>query len=269
LFLACPEWNHEFSFGLGNFGKMNMSLISTFILAASSRYPSDWRFWVFIVLFAALYFAFSSWNAKSRRGTLAEIAPTIGFLWLDTLPEIPLGIAFLQSGLGAEFSNAMSGSRVGCQTTIFDFEYETGITVRTERTHAQTVAAFRSARSILPAFQFGPESVMRKMLTVGSTEQFTFETPLPSVRAPVGHYLLRSTEQSAANHLFDPEMQEFFNGLGLQHEPWFLEGNQEWLLVWEHNNIVRPQNYSRFVLQTSTIAATVFGCAKIKLATTA
>ena len=153
--------------------------------------------------------------------------------------------------------------------TIFDFEYETGITISTERTHAQTVAAFRSEHVVLPAFQFGPESVMRKMLTVGSTEHFKIETRLPAVHAPVGHYLLRSTEQSSASTLFDPEMLEFFNGLGLQREPWFLEGNREWLVAWEHNNIVGPQNYSRFVQQTSTIAATIFGYAKLKLATSA
>lgn len=246
-----------------------MSLNSTFIPVVSSRYPSDWRFWVFIVIFAALYFAFSSRSAKNRRTELSEVAPCIGLLWLDTLPAIPLGIAFLQPGMDGGFGNVMSGSRAGCQMTIFDFEYETGITIRTERTHAQTVAAFRSEHVVLPAFQFGPESVMRKMLTVGSTEQFKFESSLPTVHAPVGHYLLRSTEQSAAGNLFDPEMLEFFNGLGLQREPWFLEGNREWLVVWEHNNIVGPQNYSRFVQQTSTIAATIFGYAKLKLAASA
>jgi hypothetical protein len=71
---------------------------------------SDWRFWVFIVVFAALYFAFASWNAKNRRRTLAQ---AIGFRWLDTMPETPRGMTFLQSGLGGEFSNAMSGSRAG------------------------------------------------------------------------------------------------------------------------------------------------------------
>jgi len=91
---------------------------------------------------------------------------------------------------------------------------------------------------------------------------------LPNVSAPVGHYLLRSTEPTAANALFDSEMLKFFNDLGLQHEPWFLEGNQEWLLVWEHNNIVPAQNYPWFLQQTSSIAATVFGCAKIKHAAT-
>jgi hypothetical protein len=131
------------------------------------------------------------------------------------------------------------------------------------RTHAQTIAAFRSADSVLPAFQFGPESVMRKMSTEGS-ERFKFETPLPSVPAPAGHYLLRSQEQAAANALFDSEMLKFFNDLGLQHQPWILEGNQEWQLIWEHNNIVSPQNYPWFLQQTSAIAAMVFGCAKMK-----
>jgi hypothetical protein len=51
----------------------------------------------------------------------------------------------------------------------------------------------------------------------------------------------RSTEQAATKVLFDSEVLKFFNDLGLQHQPWFLEGNQEWLLVWEHNNIVPPQ----------------------------
>jgi hypothetical protein len=118
----------------------------------------------------------------------------------------------------------------------------------------------------LPAFQFGPELVMRKMSTFGSGEQFKIETPLPSVPAPVGHYLLRSQEQTAANALFDSEMLKFFNDLGLQQQPWFLEGNQEWLLVWEHNNIVPAQNYPWFLQQTCSIAATVFGCAKLKRA---
>jgi hypothetical protein len=82
------------------------------------------------------------------------------------MPETPRGIAFLRTGLGGELSNAMSGSRAGCEVTLFDYQYETGITPRTERTHAQTVAAFRSPHLILPAFEFGPEPVMRKMLTI-------------------------------------------------------------------------------------------------------
>jgi hypothetical protein len=245
-----------------------MSFISICILAASSNYPSDWsdwRFWVFIAALLVFYYAFSSWSAKRRRRALAQVAPAIGFLWLDdTLPETPRGIAFLRTGLAGEFSNAMTGSGAGCEVTLFDFEYETGISARTERTHAQTIAAFRSAHPVLPAFQFGPEPVMRKTITVGSQEQFKFETPLSSVSAPVGHYLLRSKEQTAANALFDSEMLKFFNGLGLQHQPWFLEGNQEWLLVWQHNNVVPPQNYPWFLQQTSTIAAMVFGCAKMK-----
>lgn len=72
-----------------------MSLNSTFIPVVSSRYPSDWRFWVFIVIFAALYFAFPSRSVKNRRTELSEVAPCIGLLWLDTLPAIPLGITFL------------------------------------------------------------------------------------------------------------------------------------------------------------------------------
>jgi hypothetical protein len=212
------------------------------------------------------YYAFSGWSAKRRRRALAQLAPSINFLWSDTMPETPCGIAFPRTGLGGELRNAMTGSRAGCEVTLFDYEYETGITPRTERTHAQTIAAFRSPHPILPAFQFGPEPVMRKMSTVGPEEQFKFETPLSNVPAPIGHYLLRSTEQTAANALFDSEMLKFFNDLGLQHEPWFLEGNQEWLLIWEHNNIVPPQNYPWFLQQTSTMAAMVFGCAKMKRA---
>ena len=244
-----------------------MSIISICILVASGDSNwSDWQFWVFLAVFSALYFVFNNWYTKNRRRALAQLAPSMNCVWSDTMPETPRGIAFLQSGLGGEFSNAMTGSRAGCDVTIFDFEYETGISARTERTHAQTVAAFRSARSVLPAFQFGPETVMRKMSTVGSAEQFKFETPLSSVPAPVGHYLLRSQEQTAANTLFDSEMLKFFNDLGLPRQPWFLEGNQEWLLIWEHNNIVSPQHYRWFLQHTSAIAAMVFGCAEMKRA---
>jgi uncharacterized membrane protein len=243
-----------------------MSFIAICVLAASSSDPdwSDWRFWVFLAVFAAFYFVFSSWSTKRRRRALSQLAPSMNFLWLDTMPETPRGIAFLQPGLGGEFSNAMTGSGAGCEVILFDFEYETGISARTERTHAQTIAAFRSAHPVLPAFQFGPETVTRKMSTVGSGEQFKFETLMSNVPAPIGHYLLRSTVQTAATALFDPEMLKFFNDLGLQHQPWFLEGNQEWLLVWEHNDIVSPQNYPWFLQQTSSIAATVFGYAKLK-----
>ena len=233
----------------------------------TSHPESDWRFWVLFAVLLAFYFAFNNWSAKRRRRALAQLAPSMNFLWVDTMPETPRGIAFLRTGLGGEFSNAMTGSGAGCEVTLFDFEYETGTMLmpKTERTHAQTIAVFRSAHSVLPAFQFGPEPVMRKMSTVGS-EQFKFETPLSSVPAPVGHYLLRSQEQTAANALFDSEMLKFFNDLGLQHQPWFLEGNQEWLLIWEHNNIVPPQNYPWFLQQTSAMAAMVFGCARIKRA---
>jgi len=242
-----------------------MSIISICILLARGDPDwSDWHYWVFIVVFGALYFAFNNWYAKNRRRALAQLAPSMNCVWSDTMPETPRGIAFLQSGLGGEFSNAMTGSRAGCEVTIFEFEYETGISARTERTHAQTVAAFRSPYPILPAFQFGPETAMRRMSTVGSGEQFKFETTLSNVPAPIGHYVLRSTEPTAAPALFDSEVLKFFNGLGLPHQPWFLEGNQEWLLVWEHNDIVSPQNYPWFLQQASSIAATVFGYAKMR-----
>jgi len=106
-----------------------MSFISIFILAASSSYPSDWsdwRFWVFLAALLGFYYAFNSWSAKRRRRALAQRAPSMGFLWLDTMPESPRGIAFLRTGLGGELSNAMTGSGAGCEVTLFDFEYETG-----------------------------------------------------------------------------------------------------------------------------------------------
>jgi uncharacterized membrane protein len=244
--------------------KPMFSISICFLAASSDPDWSDWRFWVFMAVFGAFCYWFNNRYTKSRRRALAQLAPSMNCVWLDTMPETPRGITFLRPGLGGEFSNAMTGSRAGCEVTLFDFEYETGISARTERTHAQTIAAFRSPHPILPAFQFGPEPVMHKMFTVGSEEQFKFETPLSSVLAPIGNYLLRSTEQTAAKALFDSEMLKFFNDLGLRHEPWFLEGNQEWLLVWEHNNIVPPQNYPWFLQQTSTIAATVFGYARMK-----
>ena len=246
-----------------------MSSISIFILVASGDPDwSDWRFWVLFVVALALYFAYTGWSSKRRQRALAQLAPSINFLWSDSMPRTPRGIAFLQPGLGGEFSNAMTGSGAGCEVTLFDFEYETGTMLmpQTERTHAQTIAAFRSARSVLPVFQFGPETVIRKTSSIASAEQFKFETPMSSVSAPVGHYLLRSREQTAANALFDSEMLKFFNDLGLPRQPWFLEGNQEWLLIWEHNNIVSPQNYAWFLQQTSAIAAMVFGCAEMKRA---
>jgi hypothetical protein len=246
-----------------------MSSISIFILVASGDPDwSDWRFWVLFVVALALYFAYTGWSSKRRRRALSQLAPSINFLWSDTMPRTPRDIAFLQPGLGGEFSNAMTGSSAGCEVALFDFEYETGTMLmpQTERTHAQTIAAFRSARSVLPTFQFGPEAVMRKTSSIASAEQFKFETPMSSVPAPVGHYLLRSREQTAANTLFDSEMQKFFNDLGLPRQPWFLEGNQEWLLIWEHNNIVSPQNYRWFLQHTSAIAAMVFGCAEVKRA---
>jgi len=250
-----------------NFGPVDrqkpMSLISICFLEESSP-QSDWRFWVLFVIALAFSYVFNNWYTKRRRRALAQLAPSINFLWLDALPETPTGIAFLQAGLGGEFSNAMTGSRAGCEVTLFDFEYETGISARTERTHAQTIAAFRSPYPILPAFQFGPETVMRRMSTVGSGEQFKFETTLSNVPAPIGHYILRSKDPTAATALFDSETLKFFNDLELPHEPWFLEGNQQWLLVWEHNDIVSPQNYPWFLQQTSSIAATVFGYARMK-----
>ena len=77
-----------------------MSFISICVLAASSRYPSDWfdwRFWVLSAALLAFYHAFNSWSAKIRRRALAHLAPFMGFLWLDTVPETPRGIAFPQS----------------------------------------------------------------------------------------------------------------------------------------------------------------------------
>jgi len=66
-----------------------MSSISICILATSDL-DSDWRFWVFIGFSLAFYYVFNNWYAKRRRLMLTQLAPTMGFLWLDTMPETPL-----------------------------------------------------------------------------------------------------------------------------------------------------------------------------------
>ena len=189
-------------------------------------------------------------------------------MWQSSISVIAPGITLRETGFLRLISNVMLGQRAGCEVTLFDCEYETE-GMKWTITHSQTVAAFCSSHVILPAFQFGPEPTMRKIFTVGSTEQFKYETRLSGVRSVVGNYILRSTDAAAANALFNSELLQSFRGLGLEAQAWFVEANQKCLVVCQPDVLIPPELYEQFLQQTSQIAANVFGYAWINRAASA
>ena len=244
-----------------------MSLVSIWTLAARSRAPSDWRFWVLFAIAAVLLWIHDDLWKESRGHALRRTGKALGFVWQGSISDLGSGIVFLETGFARCRKNAMIGQRAGCEVTLFDCEYKTR-GVKSTETHVQTVAAFRLSHVILPGFQFAPEHTLREISTVGSTGQFKYETRLSGARCGDGNYFLRS-KQVTASALFNPEMLQSFNGIGLEDQSWLVEGNQQWLVICQPDDLMPPELYEQFLRQSSQIAANIFGYARIKHAASA
>jgi hypothetical protein len=244
-----------------------MSLVSIWTLAARSRAPSDWRFWVLFAIAAVLLWIHDYLWKESRGHALRRTAKAIGFAWKGSISGLESGIIFLETGFARRSRNAMIGQRAGCEVTLFDCGYKTRGMKSIDR-HIQTVAAFRLSHVSLPAFQFAPQHILRQISTVGSTGQFRYETRLSGVRCGDGNYFLRST-QATASALFNSEMLQSFHGIGLEGQSWLVEGNQQWLVICQPDDLMPPELYEQFLRQSSQIAANIFGYARIKHAASA
>jgi len=106
---------------------------------------------------------------------------------------------------------------------------------------------------------------MRKMSTLARRSSSSSKSRCRTCPPRSDTYLLRSQEQTAANALFDSEMLKFFNDLDCSTNPGFLKAIKDG--CWYGNKQYRARaDYPWFLQQTSSIAATVFGCAKLKRA---
>jgi hypothetical protein len=239
-----------------------MSLVSIWTVATRSRAPSDWRFWVLFAIAAVLLWIRDSWWKESRGHALRRTAKEIGFAWKGSISGLASGTVLLETGFVRRSRNAMIGQRAGCEVTLFDCEYKIR-GVKSVDMHIQTVAAYRLSHVILPAFQFAPEHILREISTVGSTGHFKYETRLSGVRCGDGNYFLRST-LAEAGVLFNSEMLQSFNGIGLEGQSWLVEGNQQWLVICQPDDLMPPELYEQFLRQSGQIAANIFGYARIK-----
>ena len=132
-----------------------MSLVSIRTLAARSRAPSDWRFWVLFAIAAVLLWTHDFWWKESRGNALRRTAKEIGFAWKGSISGLASGTVLLETGLVRRSRNAMIGQRAGCEVTLFDCEYKIR-GVKSTDLHIQTSLPSDCRMLLCPLFDSRP-----------------------------------------------------------------------------------------------------------------
>ena len=88
-----------------------MSLISIWTVAARSKAPSDWRFWVLFAIATVLLWIHDYLWKESRGHALRRTAKALGFVWQGSISDLGSGIVFLETGFArCRYGGYLNGS---------------------------------------------------------------------------------------------------------------------------------------------------------------
>ena len=194
-------------------------------------------------------------RAQKRTEALTAFAQEIGFafkgdLWNHQPKAHQMGTALFGRGSGRRFSNVMTGTDSGLETSLFDYSYIIS-TGKSSSTITQTVAAYSSDLS-LPLFEMRPEGFFDRVGDALVHSDIDFESN-PDFSQK---YLLRGPSEEGIRRLFSPELLTFLENLPLDKK-WHIEGCDTNLIIYR-SLTVSVEGLHSFLEQTSTIARTFF-----------
>jgi len=190
-----------------------------------------------------LGFTIISYLKKKRKQQLAQIADDLGFVFdQDAATLTSKGFTHLglfAQGHSSRFRNAMEGMLEDIQVVLFDYQYTTGAG-RNRRTRRQTVAAFHTPSSVIPAFTLRRERFFHKIGQWFGYQDIDFKDyPLFSKK-----YLLRGPDEHAIRGVFTETVIGFFE----QNNPrWIVEADGQWMVVYKQYKRVKPANMQDFL----------------------
>src|SRR5258708_22720374 len=192
----------------------------------------DWLPWVAgTVALIGIVLAISAAFARKRTQALAEVALQSGFNfegnnWNDPGKGDSLKTALFTKGRSRTFRNIMTGSSSGLPVSVFDYSYVVGHG-RSQRTCAQTVAAFSGPGLRMPEFAMEPKGLMGKIGEAFTHKNINFDDHPEFSR----NYQLRGPDQGSIRGLFNPALLAFLENLD-RRKNWSTEGSADTLIIY-------------------------------------
>jgi len=214
----------------------------------------DWLPWVAgTVALIGVVLAISAFFARKRTQALAAIALQTGFnfegnKWNDPAAGENLKTALFTKGRSHTFRNIMTGTSGGFPVSVFDYSYVVGYG-RSQRTCAQTVAAFSKMGLQMPDFAMEPKGLMGKIGEVFTHKNINFEHCPEFSR----NYQLRSSDQDRTRELFNPALLSFLESLD-RKKNWSLEGSADRLIIYHAGKKSKPQELLFFLEEATALA---------------
>ena len=147
-----------------------------------------------------------------------------------------------------ELRNVCKGSFKNKEIFVFDYKY--GRPYRTRRyrsyVHKQTVAAFRFPEKKFSDFYLIPTNFIEERLIWGDGNIDIPQRPNFSK-----FFRLGAVDKKSTVALFEnPKLTDFFE----KHREWAVEGVGEWIIIYQPDKRIDPDELQHFINQTSEIA---------------
>ena len=129
---------------------------------------------------------------------------------------------------------------------LFDYRFTSG-SGKNSSTYNQTVVAFKVGHGQLPDFTCKPEHFFHKFADMFGYEDINFpEHPNFSKK-----YRLNGDNEAAVRKIFNNEVIEQLEQSGAK--AWSVDGAGEWLVIHRARTIVKPEDCSQFLLDSTTL----------------
>jgi len=212
---------------------------------------------LFLGIVAAITIPIVMWairSARKRTQEFSEVARQLGFRFLGNtwrgpalLPEHKTCMVQRTRG---QFTNAMTGSYGGLDTTLSDYSYQMG-----KSSVTLTLACFIQDRR-LPPFELRGENIFDRIGEAFVHRDIDFDSnPAFSRR-----YFLRSPDEARTRNLFTPGLLSYLEQIPAEKK-WHVETSGEALVVYQYRQLVNAAEVPAFLDESSAIARTILDAA--------
>ena len=207
---------------------------------------NDWWMFASVAAVVLLLIAVETWRERRRTQGLRDAAFRLGLNFLETDPTLEAAefrsLPLFQKGHSHRIWNIVRGS----DELIFGYRYTTG-GGRSSSTHTQTVYASRVAGRNLPRFELKPERLFDRIKAALGGQDIDFEEDPDFSKG----YRLQGSDEAEVRRVFGMAVRAQLRTEG----GWAIEGDGEWLVVYQRSKRARPDDLTGFLQRMRRIAA--------------
>jgi hypothetical protein len=208
-----------------------------------------------IVVALAMLAALALYTSKKRAEALQKAATEMGMSFEKKgaafLTELNKNLHLLTLGSFRKAKNVMRGSAPAGDIALFEYHYTEG-GGQQQKTHYQTVAAFRFPDVPLPDFNLGAEHWWHKVGKALGIKAIEFSTHPEFGK----RYRLQGKNEDAVRQFFRSSLLDYLQSLA-EKPVWSVEAAAPWVLVYFPGRLSKPDQLRAFRDSATAVASNV------------